>query len=66
MVFPNTRDLPRIGLAVMQAEAFITLELPARVRRWIPGAGDRTPVQESAHPYEQREQQVTAVGGSAA
>ncbi len=37
MVFPNNRDLPRIGFAVMQAEAFITLELPARVRRWIPG-----------------------------
>ena len=40
MVFPNNRDLPRIGFAVMQAEAFITLELPARVRRWIPGVRD--------------------------
>ncbi|GAB2733552.1 phosphatidylglycerol lysyltransferase domain-containing protein [Kitasatospora kifunensis] len=28
MVYPNTRDLPRIGFAVMQAEAFITLGMP--------------------------------------
>ncbi len=56
MVFPSNRDLPRIGFAVMQAEAFITLELPARVRRWIPGlrpaAGD---------PARGSEQGVTAV-----
>jgi lysyl-tRNA synthetase, class II len=32
MVFPNNRDLPRIGFAVMQAEAFISLELPTRLR----------------------------------
>ncbi|GAB7181581.1 phosphatidylglycerol lysyltransferase domain-containing protein [Kitasatospora sp. Ki12] len=28
LVFPNTRDLPRIGFAAMQAEAFITLGMP--------------------------------------
>ncbi|MCX4747376.1 phosphatidylglycerol lysyltransferase domain-containing protein [Kitasatospora sp. NBC_01287] len=28
MVYPSTRDLPRIGFAVMQAEAFITLGMP--------------------------------------
>jgi lysyl-tRNA synthetase class 2 len=35
LVYPRARDLPRIGLAIMRAEAFITLELPrpARARR---------------------------------
>ncbi|WP_330333098.1 phosphatidylglycerol lysyltransferase domain-containing protein [Streptomyces sp. NBC_00536] len=28
LVFPHTRDLPRIGLAALQAEAFLTLGLP--------------------------------------
>ncbi|MFF8774095.1 phosphatidylglycerol lysyltransferase domain-containing protein [Kitasatospora sp. NPDC015120] len=28
LVFPNNRDLPRIGFAAMQAEAFITLGMP--------------------------------------
>ncbi|MGK4582444.1 phosphatidylglycerol lysyltransferase domain-containing protein [Kitasatospora sp. HPMI-4] len=28
LVYPQTRDLPRIGFAVMQAEAFITLGMP--------------------------------------
>ncbi|MGF1427839.1 phosphatidylglycerol lysyltransferase domain-containing protein [Kitasatospora sp. LaBMicrA B282] len=28
LVYPSTRDLPRIGFAVMQAEAFITLGMP--------------------------------------
>ncbi|AUG79091.1 hypothetical protein CFP65_4341 [Kitasatospora sp. MMS16-BH015] len=28
LVYPATRDLPRIGFAVMQAEAFITLGMP--------------------------------------
>ncbi|GAA1238166.1 phosphatidylglycerol lysyltransferase domain-containing protein [Kitasatospora nipponensis] len=28
LVYPNTRDLPRIGFSVMQAEAFITLGMP--------------------------------------
>ncbi|MFJ2868666.1 phosphatidylglycerol lysyltransferase domain-containing protein [Kitasatospora sp. NPDC087314] len=33
LVFPNTRDLPRIGFAAMQAEAFITLGMPRFGRR---------------------------------
>lgn len=28
LVYPQTRDLPRIGFAAMQAEAFITLGMP--------------------------------------
>ncbi|GGW61185.1 membrane protein [Streptomyces xantholiticus] len=28
VVFPNTRDLPRIGFAAMQAEGFVNLSLP--------------------------------------
>ncbi|MFD7923775.1 phosphatidylglycerol lysyltransferase domain-containing protein [Streptomyces sp. NPDC059740] len=50
MIFPSTRDLPRIGFAVMQAEAFITLALPARYRRLLPGAARRARVgaQDSA------------------
>ncbi|AEW95003.1 hypothetical protein SCATT_26320 [Streptantibioticus cattleyicolor NRRL 8057 = DSM 46488] len=63
MVFPNNRDLPRIGFAVMQAEAFITLELPARVRRWIPFVSREPKTRACAHPEHQR---VSAVGGKAA
>ncbi|MER5547253.1 phosphatidylglycerol lysyltransferase domain-containing protein [Streptomyces sp. NPDC002589] len=33
LVFPQTRDLPRIGLAAMQAEAFITLGWPKLGRK---------------------------------
>lgn len=33
LVYPQTRDLPRIGFAAMQAEAFITLGLPTPWRR---------------------------------
>ncbi|MFF2549177.1 phosphatidylglycerol lysyltransferase domain-containing protein [Kitasatospora sp. NPDC058063] len=33
LVFPSTRDLPRIGFAAMQAEAFITLGMPRFGRR---------------------------------
>ncbi|MFB7476507.1 phosphatidylglycerol lysyltransferase domain-containing protein [Kitasatospora sp. NPDC056184] len=33
LVFPNNRDLPRIGFAAMQAEAFITLGMPRFGRR---------------------------------
>ncbi|MER6129440.1 phosphatidylglycerol lysyltransferase domain-containing protein [Streptomyces sp. NPDC001795] len=32
LVYPQARDLPRIGLAIMRAEAFITLELPRAKR----------------------------------
>lgn len=28
MVYRNSRDLPRIGFAVMQAEGFVTVALP--------------------------------------
>ncbi|MGW1885790.1 phosphatidylglycerol lysyltransferase domain-containing protein [Streptomyces sp. NPDC001970] len=33
VVFRNTRDLPRIGFAAMQAEGFVTLALPRLFRR---------------------------------
>ncbi|MCQ4081013.1 phosphatidylglycerol lysyltransferase domain-containing protein [Streptomyces sp. RB6PN25] len=64
MVFPNNRNLPRIGFAVMQAEAFITLELPARVRRWIPGLSSEPRSHQCAHAED--DGQVAAVGGRAA
>ncbi|WEV26913.1 phosphatidylglycerol lysyltransferase domain-containing protein [Streptomyces sp. 71268] len=38
VVFRNTRDLPRIGLAAMQAEGFVSLSLP-RPRWWRRGSG---------------------------
>ena len=50
---PRHRDLPRIGFAALQAEAFIALELPARVRRWIPGLPDPAPPQ-ARHPMRTR------------
>ncbi|MER8062694.1 MULTISPECIES: phosphatidylglycerol lysyltransferase domain-containing protein [unclassified Streptomyces] len=37
LVYPRARDLPRIGFAIMRAEAFLTLELPRPGR-----AGRRT------------------------
>ncbi|MBV9023414.1 MAG: DUF2156 domain-containing protein [Streptomycetaceae bacterium] len=64
MVFPNNRYLPRIGFAVMQAEAFITLELPARVRRWIPGLSKEPQVYECAHVEINKP--VTEIGDHAA
>jgi lysyl-tRNA synthetase class 2 len=33
VVYPNARDLPRISVSALQAEAFITLGLPLRRRR---------------------------------
>ncbi|MFC5723752.1 phosphatidylglycerol lysyltransferase domain-containing protein [Streptomyces gamaensis] len=33
VVFPNNRDLPRIGFAMMQAEGFLTLSMPRPWRR---------------------------------
>ncbi|WP_457030442.1 phosphatidylglycerol lysyltransferase domain-containing protein [Kitasatospora sp. P5_F3] len=33
LVYPQTRDLPRIGFAAMQAEAFITLGMPSFGRK---------------------------------
>ncbi|SFF43944.1 lysyl-tRNA synthetase, class 2 [Actinacidiphila alni] len=45
LVFPNSRDLPRIGFAIMQAEGFVTLSLPlpAAVQRFLPGRAKRPP-----------------------
>ncbi len=63
MVFPNNRDLPRIGFAVMQAEAFITLELPARVRRWVPFLSEEPRHRDCAHAEDRK---PAAVGGRAA
>ncbi|WP_078913460.1 MULTISPECIES: phosphatidylglycerol lysyltransferase domain-containing protein [unclassified Streptomyces] len=40
LVFPHARDLPRIGLAAMQAEAFVTLGRP-KWFRVAPAAGAR-------------------------
>ncbi|MER6129677.1 phosphatidylglycerol lysyltransferase domain-containing protein [Streptomyces sp. NPDC001795] len=36
MVYASSRDLPRIGLAVMQAEGFVNLALPSFLRRKAP------------------------------
>jgi lysyl-tRNA synthetase class 2 len=33
LVYPTARDLPRIGLSALQAEAFIVMELPRSLRR---------------------------------
>ena len=33
LVYPTARDLPRIGLSALQAEAFIVMELPRGLRR---------------------------------
>ncbi|UGQ15665.1 phosphatidylglycerol lysyltransferase domain-containing protein [Yinghuangia sp. ASG 101] len=40
LVYPTARDLPRISVAALQAEAFLTLSWPTP--RW-PGKRDRTP-----------------------
>ncbi|MEV4572591.1 phosphatidylglycerol lysyltransferase domain-containing protein [Nonomuraea jabiensis] len=36
VVYPNARDLPRIGVSALQAEAFITLGRPRRPRLRLP------------------------------
>jgi lysyl-tRNA synthetase class 2 len=43
LVFPNSRDLPRIGFAIMQAEGFVTLALPLpdALQRFLPGRAGR-------------------------
>jgi lysyl-tRNA synthetase class 2 len=43
LVFPNSRDLPRIGFAIMQAEGFVTLSLPLpdAIQRFLPGRARR-------------------------
>ncbi|MFF2040235.1 phosphatidylglycerol lysyltransferase domain-containing protein [Kitasatospora sp. NPDC058170] len=52
LVFPNNRDLPRIGFAAMQAEAFITLGMPRfgrkRQREGLMPAPARPEVTEAA------------------
>ncbi|MFI6447906.1 phosphatidylglycerol lysyltransferase domain-containing protein [Kitasatospora sp. NPDC050543] len=52
LVYPQTRDLPRIGFAVMQAEAFITLGMPKfgrkRQRQGLMPAPARPEVTEAA------------------
>ncbi|WNI16071.1 phosphatidylglycerol lysyltransferase domain-containing protein [Actinacidiphila sp. ITFR-21] len=49
LVFPNSRDLPRIGFAIMQAEGFVTLALPlpAALQRFLPGRAGRLAHRES-------------------
>ncbi|MFE7116426.1 phosphatidylglycerol lysyltransferase domain-containing protein [Streptomyces sp. NPDC057654] len=49
VVFPNNRDLPRIGFAMMQAEGFVTLALPRPWRRGGAGAAKEKPC---AHELE--------------
>ncbi|MGW7364705.1 phosphatidylglycerol lysyltransferase domain-containing protein [Streptomyces sp. NPDC054841] len=41
VVFRNTRDLPRIGFAAMQAEGFVTFALPRPFRRRRPAPAPR-------------------------
>ncbi|GDY54724.1 hypothetical protein SVIO_053470 [Streptomyces violaceusniger] len=57
VVFRNTRDLPRIGLAAMQAEGFVSLALPRLLRR-----GRRPEPRPCAHRHrsEGRELQQAA------
>ncbi|MBI0294438.1 DUF2156 domain-containing protein [Streptomyces sp. PRKS01-29] len=57
VVFRSTRDLPRIGLAAMQAEGFVSLALPRLLRR-----GRRPEPRPCAHrhPAEGRELQKAA------
>ncbi|MEW2485170.1 phosphatidylglycerol lysyltransferase domain-containing protein [Streptomyces sp. NPDC048411] len=57
LVYPSTRDMPRIGFAALQAEAFITLGMPklGRKRRYeslmpntVTGNGSETPQRAGA------------------
>jgi lysyl-tRNA synthetase class 2 len=45
LVFPGSRDLARIGFAIMQAEGFVTLSLPLpqSLQRFLPGRAKRPP-----------------------
>ncbi|MBW5483348.1 phosphatidylglycerol lysyltransferase domain-containing protein [Streptomyces bambusae] len=63
VVFRNTRDLPRIGFAAMQAEGFVTLALP----RLFAGRRRPKPVRGCAHqgnvssvPNQKAEREVQA------
>ncbi len=44
LVYPTARDLPRIGLSALQAEAFIVMELPRSLRRFTRAGSTRTEV----------------------
>jgi lysyl-tRNA synthetase class 2 len=50
LVFPNSRDLPRIGFAIMQAEGFVTLALPlpGAIQRFLPGRAKRSASRQQA------------------
>ncbi|MGP3984657.1 phosphatidylglycerol lysyltransferase domain-containing protein [Streptomyces sp. KR80] len=60
LVFRNTRDLPRIGFAAMQAEGFVTLGLPRPFARVGSFRRERTcahlPAMASAHQPEREPQ----------
>ncbi|MHA6762267.1 phosphatidylglycerol lysyltransferase domain-containing protein [Streptacidiphilus sp. PAMC 29251] len=43
LVYPTARDLPRIGISALQAEAFIVMELPKFLRRRRSAVLERTP-----------------------
>jgi lysyl-tRNA synthetase class 2 len=43
LVYPTARDLPRIGISALQAEAFIVMELPKFLTRRRKGALKRVP-----------------------
>ncbi|MET7904165.1 phosphatidylglycerol lysyltransferase domain-containing protein [Streptomyces sp. NPDC005355] len=53
VVFRNTRDLPRIGLAAMQAEGFVSLALPRLLRR-----GRRHEPKPCAHQHTARRREL--------
>ncbi|MEY9847606.1 phosphatidylglycerol lysyltransferase domain-containing protein [Streptacidiphilus sp. MAP5-3] len=40
LVYPSASDLPRIGIAALQAEAFIVMELPKSLRRFQRAVSD--------------------------
>ncbi|MGP4001830.1 phosphatidylglycerol lysyltransferase domain-containing protein [Streptomyces sp. 8N706] len=57
LIFRNTRDLPRIGFAAMQAEGFVTLALPRPFARRSGGGRARPCTHLSAAPVPEREPQ---------
>ncbi|KUJ67539.1 hypothetical protein ACZ90_27205 [Streptomyces albus subsp. albus] len=55
VVFRNNRDLPRIGLAAMQAEGFVSLALPRLLRRRaVDPRPDQQPPAGRMHRAEER------------
>ncbi|MFI6317147.1 hypothetical protein ACIBG8_06490 [Nonomuraea sp. NPDC050556] len=60
MMYPAARDLPRIGMSALRAEAFLTLELPrpfsrtrAQPRHELTRAGHALPGVVPVHPADQ-------------